>query len=107
MCTLLRKILRFFLLIRRPPRSPLFPYTTLFRSILRDARCSALLRMRLCQVFDSAFLKRSEEHTSELQSLKHLVCPLFLLKKKNITSTHHLASSHTPPLSVPVTRTHP
>src|SRR5580765_8780582 len=68
----------FFLMIRRPPRSTLFPYTTLFRSP-RDARgyrCSAYIRT------PPRSLRRSEEHTSELQSPVHLVCRL-LLEKKN------------------------
>src|SRR6266581_1934577 len=67
----------FFLMIRRPPRSTLFPYTTLFRSQAsprRHARprcpCSRWVRLR------------SEEHTSELQSPVHLVCRLLLEKKK-------------------------
>src|SRR5256885_16678756 len=77
----------FFLMIRRPPRSTLFPYTTLFRSRQRrgDARPGADL-----DHFDSlgAFLQpapqllRSEEHTSELQSPCNLVCRLLLEKKK-------------------------
>src|SRR6266702_7149271 len=69
----------FFLMIRRPPRSTLFPYTTLFRSRSistwkRDARspCRRLIDAR------------SEEHTSELQSRGHLVCRLLLEKKKKI-----------------------
>src|SRR5437870_8925061 len=68
----------FFLLIRRPPRSTLFPYTTLFRSISgisvskRRTRNPGWLRDRT----------RSEEHTSELQSRGHLVCRLLLEKKK-------------------------
>src|SRR5471030_3454425 len=68
----------FFLMIRRPPRSTLFPYTTLFRSC-RPAHAPALPR-------SSPALPapwRSEEHTSELQSLRHLVCRLLLEKKKN------------------------
>src|ERR1035438_10641900 len=68
----------FFLMIRRPPRSTLFPYTTLFRS----GQNSPLDSQRL----DSPTLPfgpRSEEHTSELQSLRHLVCRLLLEKKKN------------------------
>src|SRR5215212_11203631 len=65
----------FFLMIRRPPRSTLFPYTTLFRSPPR--RCS---RCRSCTVAPRG--RRSEEHTSELQSLRHLVCRLLLEKKK-------------------------
>src|SRR6266511_5606474 len=64
----------FFLMIRRPPRSTLFPYTTLFRS-----RCP-------CQQFESPppwpADTRSEEHTSELQSRENLVCRLLLEKKK-------------------------
>src|ERR1039458_7429739 len=64
-------------MIRRPPRSTLFPYTTLFRSP-RGAEC------RRCGVWWAAFQSRrhrSEEHTSELQSLRHLVCRLLLEKK--------------------------
>src|SRR5438309_7662162 len=65
-------------MIRRPPRSTLFPYTTLFRSLrgLRD-RYEAHHR---CKINDEAL--RSEEHTSELQSQFHLVCRLLLEKKK-------------------------
>src|SRR2546422_8961526 len=81
----------FFLMIRRPPRSTLFPYTTLFRS--RDAerlrraadRYGPLghpLERRDGNVF--SLVIRSEEHTSELQSRLHLVCRLLLEKKKNI-----------------------
>src|SRR5258708_27755168 len=67
----------FFLMIRRPPRSTLFPYTTLFRShfllvLDDDHRCAGPGRRHL----------RSEEHTSELQSPDHLVCRLLLEKKK-------------------------
>src|SRR6266498_5264568 len=69
----------FFLRIRRPPRSTLFPYTTLFRSILpvgeSRIRLGSGSRIRLGQ-------DRSEEHTSELQSRPHLVCRLLLEKKK-------------------------
>src|SRR2546425_2515732 len=100
----------FFLMIRRPPRSTLFPYTTLFRSLavcegifrfsmrrliigvsrdieyelrndlfqhLETSRCAARIRYR-------GKRQRSEEHTSELQSLAYLVCRLLLEKKKNI-----------------------
>src|SRR5258708_32039291 len=71
-------------MIRRPPRSTLFPYTTLFRSnfgiqALRII-CSSFIRTRL-PFHDKAL--RSEEHTSELQSPDHLVCRLLLEKKKN------------------------
>src|SRR5258708_26401499 len=77
-------------MIRRPPRSTLFPYTTLFRSarILEspEPRGSPLLReLRLPRERspDSPARSRSEEHTSELQSPDHLVCRLLLEKKKN------------------------
>src|SRR2546422_6511869 len=92
----------FFLMIRRPPRSTLFPYTTLFRSRQRDragipvlpclfrpagARCRAHLRhlprvQISCAGRDARLEQRSEEHTSELQSRLHLVCRLLLEKKK-------------------------
>src|SRR5205814_4673735 len=66
-------------MIRRPPRSTLFPYTTLFRSDPCAAGGAApLLGSGPAQAFPS----RSEEHTSELQSLRHLVCRLLLEKKK-------------------------
>src|SRR6267143_4847586 len=70
----------FFLMIRRPPRSTLFPYTTLFRSS-RSTRGSPARRSRCaCRA-----PRRSEEHTSELQSQFHLVCRLLLEKKKKST----------------------
>src|SRR5215471_20741115 len=66
----------FFLMIRRPPRSTLFPYTTLFRSC---PRCPPRTRVpRECRCART----RSEEHTSELQSRRDLVCRLLLEKKK-------------------------
>src|SRR5690606_41876284 len=76
----------FFLLIHRPPRSTLFPYTTLFRSPETDA-CSC--QFLVCHVLElNRRLKRpvhrSEEHTSELQSRENLVCRLLLEKKKYI-----------------------
>src|SRR5438045_6342567 len=71
-------------MIRRPPRSTLFPYTTLFRSVRQDLRettkLSSLNQRPLC--FNDESFVRSEEHTSELQSLRHLVCRLLLEKKK-------------------------
>src|SRR5947208_12148530 len=77
----------FFLFIRRPPRSTLFPYTTLFRSLSRAIASSWLLDVvrglpvaHLC--FYERIFTRSEEHTSELQSPDHLVCRLLLEKKK-------------------------
>src|SRR5215469_17398035 len=77
----------FFLMIRRPPRSTLFPYTTLFRSHRRRAQGRAEPRLpgRLPRAIERAGLRahlRSEEHTSELQSRRDLVCRLLLEKKK-------------------------
>src|SRR5258708_11101783 len=72
-------------MIRRPPRSTLFPYTTLFRSFIW-ARCggrSRRIKRKKRSTSLPAFLgSRSEEHTSELQSPDHLVCRLLLEKKK-------------------------
>src|SRR2546429_5740923 len=94
-------------MIRRPPRSTLFPYTTLFRSLaiglglglLNGALISSMrlppfivtlgsmTAVRGIAVMDpSVTMKRSEEHTSELQSRLHLVCRLLLEKKKSIVS---------------------
>src|SRR4029078_248848 len=73
-------------MIRRPPRSPLLPYTTLFRSTDADNRCARLERLQLVERLLHLALLRSEEHTSELQSLAYLVCRL-LLGKKEHTST--------------------
>src|SRR5947199_10492442 len=70
----------FFLIIRRPPRSTLFPYTTLFRS--EDRHCWYCRRSAKECIAAVPSLARSEEHTSELQSLRHLVCRLLLEKKK-------------------------
>src|SRR5258706_16438871 len=74
----------FFLMIRRPPRSTLFPYTTLFRSPRSAAETGS--GDHLCALRGSVVLAtlsdRSEEHTSELQSLTNLVCRLLLEKKK-------------------------
>src|SRR3712207_7608641 len=95
----------FFLMIRRPPRSTLFPYTTLFRSlrfegpwlettmweipalaIVNELRSRAatkgMSRFEIDVLYARA--KRSEEHTSELQSRQYLVCRLLLEKKKNV-----------------------
>src|SRR2546427_4447426 len=78
----------FFLMIRRPPRSTLFPYTTLFRSLDTIVAEHEQL-VRLLQTLPDAEW-RSEEHTSELQSQSNLVCRLLLEKKKNeeIESRH-------------------
>src|SRR5258706_8241141 len=84
-------------MIRRPPRSTLFPYTTLFRSHASAARSSAadvelaVARAKAAQPAWAA-MTRSEEHTSELQSLTNLVCRLLLEKKKKknyITGERH------------------
>src|SRR5256885_9631852 len=77
-------------MIRRPPRSTLFPYTTLFRSVMkglepRIAGQQPCLARRDLHAPDAVFLgRRSEEHTSELQSPCNLVCRLLLEKKKKI-----------------------
>src|SRR2546425_4833521 len=87
----------FFLMIRRPPRSTLFPYTTLFRSRISRGRNKSDRHSPLAARYDRyntppamsghisvkcQFSPRSEEHTSELQSLAYLVCRLLLEKKK-------------------------
>src|SRR5258705_3114421 len=83
-------------MIRRPPRSTLFPYTTLFRSklgaydyLIKPVDLEELelalqhgLRQRQLELDRRQLEQRSEEHTSELQSLRHLVCRLLLEKKK-------------------------
>src|SRR5258705_9134937 len=85
-------------MIRRPPRSTLFPYTTLFRSPARPVRI--IVPVGAAGVTDNhctphramalgATWPRSEEHTSELQSLRHLVCRLLLEKKKKVRYPHH------------------
>src|SRR3712207_8442808 len=90
----------FFLMIRRPPRSTLFPYTTLFRSRaeIRDyvARAYRIVRIgtskaerRALRVYRKTHVSdpRSEEHTSELQSRQYLVCRLLLEKNTTCTSS--------------------
>src|SRR5438093_8691808 len=96
--------LSFFVFLARPPRPTLFPYTTLFRSGrhagLRDGRPAALPRARRPRpAGDAADVRlqgrqvgpahhqRSEEHTSELQSLTNIVCRLLLEKKKHVRTT--------------------
>src|SRR5947199_8100831 len=69
-------------MIRRPPRSTLFPYTTLFRSWSRCSFCWVPEMSTDARVQSRVAGPRSEEHTSELQSLRHLVCRLLLEKKK-------------------------
>src|SRR2546422_11121509 len=91
-------LLFFFLMIRRPPRSTLFPYTTLFRSGSGAAtafssasaarvRRPAAIRETASPLSAGRKSPRSEEHTSELQSRLHLVCRLLLEKKKKIKRT--------------------
>src|ERR1035438_1703119 len=74
-------------MIRRPPRSTLFPYTTLFRSRSSAPAFRLILRLT-CPMRMST---RSEEHTSELQSLRHLVCRLLLEKKNTFPLQQHFA----------------
>src|SRR2546427_6094449 len=102
-------------MIRRPPRSTLFPYTTLFRSLvsfecrddlvhLREHLRTEDIERRVVKR-DSPILgralghTRSEEHTSELQSQSNLVCRLLLEKKKKNTRMHHLPSCSQDPLT--------
>src|SRR2546422_5309137 len=95
-------------MIRRPPRSTLFPYTTLFRSrrgaVECDRRLGALEVVALGDLFGrlvdgviDLLEVRSEEHTSELQSRLHLVCRLLLEKKK--TKATSRSANHDPPTS--------
>src|SRR2546430_17087416 len=88
---ILHLILFFFLMIRRPPRSTLFPYTTLFRSVDAD-RPAAAASLRRRQPARPDRQLRSEEHTSELQSQSNLVCRL-LLQKKNRTSRRRISGA--------------
>src|SRR2546430_3999740 len=100
-------LLFFFLMIRRPPRSTLFPYTTLFRSeqreqsfgfvVLEQAAQRLLLAFHLGhEIVEIAPAARSEEHTSELQSQSNLVCRLLLEKKKKQQHTpEHAHLVHT------------
>src|SRR5438552_9083457 len=88
-------------MIRRPPRSTLFPYTTLFRSVHEVIDPEAFMRER-AGLFTPEMVRqilghhttpeRSEEHTSELQSPDHLVCRL-LLEKKNMTQRRNIRST--------------
>src|SRR2546429_6687564 len=101
-------------MIRRPPRSTLFPYTTLFRSGGQPQLCECLAQShgysRSGRNWSASILAsrsssrlrgcanlRSEEHTSELQSRLHLVCRLLLEKKKQHTHTRHTTYPLTPP----------
>src|SRR5258707_1593931 len=88
----------FFLMIRRPPRSTLFPYTTLFRSLFRRGR--AALRASISHSPSAGRracpISRSEEHTSELQSRQYLVCRLLLEKKKQAHLSRSITMSPSP-----------
>src|SRR3712207_7073489 len=91
-------------MIRRPPRSTLFPYTTLFRSFEADETSDLLDEIRFAPEIPAEgrhgsqkpvfFFARSEEHTSELQSRQYLVCRLLLEKKKQ--EDPHLQPPHSP-----------
>src|SRR5436853_4643360 len=96
-------------MLRRPPRSTLFPYTTLFRSLRRPAarrgvepmrRADAWRRLGAGRTFGKSAggckrrPDRSEEHTSELQSLRHLVCRLLLEKKKQESTSQRTSTDH-------------
>src|SRR5258708_25868613 len=95
-------------MIRRPPRSTLFPYTTLFRSIHHSAKFRLASkrpnRVHGIALPDSSTQARSEEHTSELQSPDHLVCRLLLEKKK--TSTAQIQPSTATPAALVTSVTH-
>src|SRR5258708_12292637 len=99
-------------MIRRPPRSTLFPYTTLFRSHLHeDKTLNKIVVNPNGKIFEDATktladcVDRSEEHTSELQSPDHLVCRLLLEKKKyvNTAAAPHLITPQTPTPAPPLT----
>src|SRR3989442_8307688 len=99
-------------MIRRPPRSTLFPYTTLFRSALQEANVllswnfpreiqpqdyHLLRQVSFIQLLSAGADHRSEEHTSELQSRPHLVCRLLLEKKKKKRQHYQPKSTTTTP----------
>src|SRR5262249_60184637 len=98
--------LAFFIMSRRRPTPPLFPYTTLFRS--RPPSAPPQMRWRragcACSASRGPSSSRSEEHTSELQSLTNLVCRLLLEKKKQ---THHKTTPVTATPTIPTTTTPP
>src|SRR3712207_7557774 len=91
-CVSMASVIFFFLMIRRPPRSTLFPYTTLFRSSTSNSIWPLRMTFRVVGcgaagaggVAGGAGGCRSEEHTSELQSRQYLVCRLLLEKKQHI-----------------------
>src|SRR5438270_10482743 len=82
-------------MIRPPPRSTLFPYTTLFRSLLHVPQPGPALCPASAYIFQyQPVIPRSEEHTSELQSQSNLVCRLLLEKKKKTKLHHHHINKH-------------
>src|SRR2546430_7069103 len=102
-------------MIRRPPRSTLFPYTTLFRSNAPAKRCAASVRAsseaasrsrvsksgaNTTQASAACWRERSEEHTSELQSQSNLVCRLLLEKKKKLNQQNTPVMTPTPTCDV-------
>src|SRR3989441_4597648 len=95
-------------MIRRPPRSTLFPYTTLFRSRERVEALAAQKRERYGEPERTLFAEfraaRSEEHTSELQSLAYLVCRLLLEKKKTHAPQHRVGRRAAPLAEPPQAR---
>src|SRR3712207_8127439 len=112
---MMSRLFFFFLMIRRPPRSTLFPYTTLFRSRSSDySRYQPFAHGAQPQLLSCAtaacyahdlygqgvWLWRSEEHTSELQSRQYLVCRLLLEKNKNLLSATFDVHMYELPLSV-------
>src|SRR5258707_2236495 len=88
----------FFLMIRRPPRSTLFPYTTLFRSTGAAGTGAGFVDRSylLARPRPELGVRRSEEHTSELQSRQYLVCRLLLEKKKTTSSMTTLIAPDKP-----------
>src|SRR5256885_6681132 len=91
-------------MIRRPPRSTLFPYTTLFRSVFTGSTAvgrKVMLAAAANLTPVTLELGRSEEHTSELQSPCNLVCRLLLEKKKKLQSTTQRPDAHSMPARLP------
>src|SRR2546425_8339704 len=101
-------------MIRRPPRSTLFPYTTLFRSCYGDdSKWYWMVRIGNGTQIKTplgpatvTYQQRSEEHTSELQSLAYLVCRLLLEKKKKTTIYNMLLHNHYKEATAHTTRAH-
>src|SRR3546814_8520131 len=90
-------------MIRRPPRSTrtdtLFPYTTLFRSF-KCTKCTCCSRFCFCENNNNIQMVRSEEHTSELQSIMRISYAVFCLKKKHyLSSTRHTPLYNTPAIN--------